>query len=280
MKYKLEYATVADFEAAVQEAHKDLFEVRGDKVVFVGVEGMKTDTDVHKLQTALAKERDDHKAAKSTLKGLVGDRTAEETVALLDSVPELIAAVENSKKPDDERINSLVEARIRSRLTPVERERETLKTAKADYEQRIAKYEASDRMRAIQSTMLIAMRGGSDGKGPKVLPVAEEDVLLAAERVMQINEDGTVSTKDGADPVTWLYEVSSRKPHWYEPSGGGGAKGSSAVNGASFASNPWTKKHWNATNQGREIRADRNRAEQMAKAAGSHIGATAPASDK
>lgn len=276
MKYKAEYATQADFEAAVQEAHKDLFEQRGDKFVFVGIEGMKTETDVTKLQSALVKERDEHKATKGALKSIIGDRSVDETVALIDSVPELASQVENSKKPDDERINALAEARIKSRLTPLEREREQLRQAKDDYEKRIASYEAADRSRSIQSAMLIAMRGGVDGKGPKVLPVAEEDVLLAAERVMQINEDGSVTTKDGSDPVSWLYETVPRKPHWYEPSAGGGGKGSGAGSGQSFGDNPWTKKHWNITNQMREVRADRKRAEQMAKAAGSSIGATTP----
>lgn len=276
MKYKVEYATQDDFEAAVPEPHRDLFEQRGDKYVFVGVEGLKTETDVSKLQTALAKEREDHKASKTQLKLVLGDRNVEDTVALIDSVPELQAQVETSKKPDDERINGLVEARIKSRLTPVEREREQLRQKTSEYEQRISGYEAADRTRTVQSTMILAMRGGKDGKGPKVLTVAEEDVLLSAERVMQINEDGSVTTKDGLDPLTWLYEVAPRKPHWFEPSQGGGAKGSGPGAGATFADNPWTRKSWNITEQMRQVKADPARAAKMAAAAGSKVGATQP----
>jgi len=276
MKYKASYPNQADFEAAVNELHRDLFEQRGDTFVFVGVEGIKTETDVSKLSTALSKEREDHKATKAQLKSVLGERSVEETVALIDSVPELSAAVENSKKPDEERVSSMVEARIKSRLTPIERERDQLRQAKLDADARLSQYEAADRTRTIQSTMTLAMRGGKDGKGPKVLTVAEEDVLLSAERVMQINEDGSVTTKDGLDPVTWLYDVAPRKPHWFEPSQGGGAKGSGAGAGQTFTDNPWSRKHWNITAQMQAVKADRNRAEQMAKAAGSKIGATSP----
>lgn len=275
MKYKVSYPDQASFEAAVSEPHRDLFEQRGDAFVFIGVEGIKTSEDVTKLTTALSKEREDHKATKASLKSVLGDRTLDETVALIDSVADLTAQVETAKKPDDERVNALADSRARAKILPLERENATLKTQLSEANGRIAKYEASDRARAVQTTMLSVARGGAENKGPKVLPHAEEDMLNAAERVMVVNEDGSVTTKDGTDPMTWLYEVAPKKPHWFEPSEGGGGKGSRTT-GTAFTKNPWTKKDWNFTEQAKEIKADSKRAEQMAKAAGSYIGATKP----
>lgn len=57
------------------------------------VEGMKTQADVERLQGALTKERNDHKAVRDRL-GLLGDRKIEDVLATLDRVPELEAAAD------------------------------------------------------------------------------------------------------------------------------------------------------------------------------------------
>jgi len=69
-----------------------------------------------------------------------------------------------------------------------------------------------------------------------------------------------------------------KSPKWLPTSQGGGAGG--GAGGAGSGSNPWGAKSWDLDAQGEMIRQDRAKAERMAKAAGSKIGALAPASSE
>ena len=104
---------------------------------------------------------------------------------------------------------------------------------------------------------------------------------MNAERMFEITEEGQVITKDGVGvtpgvaPDVWLSEMQPKRGHWWPASTGGGAKGSK---GANFASNPWTKENWNMTEQGKILSTQgREKAEQMAKAAGTSLGGRKPA---
>lgn len=274
-KYKSKYKAGEEFESAVAEHHRDLYEQRGEEMLLIGFEGMKTEADVSRVQTALEKERGDHKTTRANYNALLGGRDHETALAIIDGHDELKAQFEAAKKPDDERINTLVEARIKSRLTPLERERDALKTRAAELENENVSFKKDAKTRRIHSALDLAMKGGQDGKGPKVLDVAREDVLLAAERVFDETEDGNIATKDGIDPVAWLYDVAPKKPHWFPPAEGGGSKGP-GNGGGSYPNNPWSKGHWNKTEQGAIYKENPQRAEQMAKAAGSSITAVHP----
>ena len=62
------------------------------------VEGMKTSADVERIQTALDKERDDHKTAKRRLKGLGDDEDGDTVQDLKDKVEDLEWKLETAGK--------------------------------------------------------------------------------------------------------------------------------------------------------------------------------------
>jgi len=82
----------------------------------------------------------------------------------------------------------------------------------------------------------------------------------------------------GITPDIWLTDMKEKRPHWWPTSQGGGAGG--GAGGSGGGSNPWGAKSWDLDAQGAMVRQDRAKAERMAKAAGSKIGAIAPASSE
>jgi len=260
----------------IDEAFRPLYTERDGKFVLTGVEGVKTQADIDRLQGALTKERNDHKAVKDRY-GVLGDLDPVDVLAKLDKLPELEAAAEG--KLDENKINEIAESRVRTKLAPVERERDQLKTKLEATEGRVGELEGVIRSRDIKDNVMSAALKG------KVIETALEDVLMLADRVFEVGEDGSVTTKDGVgvtpgiSPEAWLQEMQSKRPHWWPSSEGGGAKGGNG-GGGGFANNPWSAEHWNMTTQGQLINQDRQKAEQMAKAAGTTIGGPKPAPKK
>lgn len=259
----------------VEEPFRGLYTPRGDKFEITGIEGMRTQADVDRIQSGLKKERDDHKALRDRWAPL-STREPADIQAMLDRYPELEEAAKG--KLDDAKIDEIVGKRIVSKLAPVERERDTFKTQLAERDQIIQGYEAKERHRTISDKVREA------GALAKVLPEAMEDALLLAERVFEISEDGRVVTKDnvgvtpGIDAAVWLTEMQTKRPHWWGPSSGGGGRGSNGnTNGNA---NPWSAEHWNLTEQGKILVANPTKAEQMAKSAGTSIGGRKPDSKK
>lgn len=269
MTIKAIYAT----QDEIPEQYKDLFEERGGAFHLTRIEGIKTDADVARVQRALDQEKQARAQLKQQWDSFFGDRKPEEIQAILDRVPELEAAAEG--KIDDEKINQIVEGRVKTKLSPVERELSQARAKLQEAEGRIAEFEARERQRTIHDAVRQA------AIKMKVLDTAQEDVLMLAERMFEVGEDGAVTVKDGVGvtpgvaPDVWLTEMQAKRPHWWPASGGGGAKGSGGLGG--FAQNPWSAEHWNLTRQGEILRSQgRERADQMAKAAGSMVGAIRP----
>lgn len=235
------------------------------------VEGMKTQADVERLQGALTKERNDHKSVRERL-GLLGDRKIEDVLSQLDRISELEAAA--AGKLDEKQLDQLVEGRIRTKLAPIERERDSLRGQLGEKDKVIEGFALKERTRAIHDGVRAA------AVTAKLLPEALEDALILAERVFEVNEDGKVTTRDnvgvtpGVEPTVWFTDLQVKRPHWWGPSQGGGAGGNR--NGAGGGSNPWTYEGWNMTEQGRVLTENRARAEQLAKAAGTTIGGQRP----
>lgn len=263
---------VVDTLDDIPEAIRDEYVERNGKYE-LQVEGMKTQADVDRLQTALNKERTDHKGLQSRV-SLLGDRKIEDVVKDLDRIPELEAAAEG--KLDDEKINSIVDTRIKSRLAPIERERDQLKTQVKELGGAVETYKSKDKTRTIHDKVRKAATKA------KMAPEAIDDALLLADRVFEI-EEGTdkVITRDGVgvtpglEPDAWLTDLKDKKPHWWGPSYGGGSGGNRG--GGSATSNPFTHDGWNLTEQGKLVTSDRAKAEQLAKAAGTTIGGPRPA---
>jgi hypothetical protein len=260
----------------IPENFRDLFEERGGQFHLTKIEGIKTDADVARVQRALDSEKTGHAALKTQWTGFFGERKPEDIQAILDRVPELEAAANG--KIDDEKINGIVEGRIKTKLAPVERERDQLNTKLAEAQAVITNYETKERNRTIQDKVREA------ASKSKVIDTALEDVLMLSERMFEVGEDGTVTTKDGVGvtpgiaPEVWLTEMQAKRPHWWPASGGGGARGGGG--GGNFSNNPWSSENWNMTEQGRLFRENPERAKQMAASAGTSIGGLRPVAKK
>lgn len=263
MSIKAVYATKEE----IPEKFQELFEESGGTYRLIKIEGIKTDADVNRVQVSLTKERTEHTATKNQLSTLLGGRKFEEVQADLDRLPELEEASKGAI--NQEKIDALVNAKIATKLAPVERERDLLKTQLTESGQKIATYENQNKQRVIHDSVRKACVDS------KVLSTAQEDVLLLAERMFEINEDGSVTAKDGVGvtpgvkPEVWLTEMQAKRPHWWPASSGGGGKGSGS--GTGFANNPFAKDSFNLTQQGTLMKTNPVLAKQMAQAAGVKI---------
>lgn len=251
----------------IPEVHRELYTERNGKFELTGIEGVKTQADVDRLTTGLTKERDAHKATKALVDQYAALGPIEELHSKLDRIAELEAAA--AGKLDDEAINKLVEGRLRTKLSPIERELGNTKAKLQQSEEKIAQYEARERQRTIHDSLRAAALKS------KVNEHALEDVLLLAERVFELDDSGNVVVKDsvgftpGISPEVWLTEIQPKRPHWWPPSQGGGGKGGNGGGGG--GSNPWAKDTWNLTEQGRLFRENPERARALAKQAGRTI---------
>jgi hypothetical protein len=236
------------------------------------VNGMKPQADFDRVQNALTKERSDHGALKQRIKENFGEEKFEDIHAKLDRIPELEAAAEG--KIDDEKMNQLVEGRVKTRLAPVERERDQLKTQVAEKDQKIGELTDKERRRTIRDAVREA------AKAAKVTDEAIDDALLLGDTVFEVREDdGKVVVKDGTaftqgiEPSVLFTDLQSKKPHWFGQSSGGGAGGNRG--GGGVTKNPFTYDGWNLTEQGQLMNSDPSKADQLARSAGHRDAATA-----
>jgi hypothetical protein len=257
----------------IPEKFLELYEERNGLYHLTQISGLQSEADVSRVKTALTQERQEHASTKQKFQSFLGDKKLEDVQALLDKIPELEAAA--SGKIDDEKLNTIVETRIKTKLSPVERERDQAKEKIFELESKIFTYENQNKQRVIHDSVRSAAIKS------KVLDTAQEDVLLLAERMFEINDEGKVTAKDnvgvtpGVSPEIWLTEMQQKRPHWWPNSVGGGARGGNGVGG--FANNPWSAENWNMTEQNRlYLQLGPDKAEQMAKSVGSFIGSARP----
>lgn len=240
------------------------------------VEGMKTQADVDRVAEALRKEKNDFTTFKTQFAPLAG-KNVEDIVAILDRVPELEAAA--AGKIDDTKLNEMVETRLKSRLAPVERERDQLRTQVSEKDKMIGEFQGKEKNRTIQDAVRKA------GTAAKILPSAMEDALILAERHFDVEEvTGRVVTKDGIgvtpglEPSSWFTDMGKSREHWWGQSVGGGAGGNRGGGGAT--TNPFSAENWNMTEQGKLVKEDAAKADQFARAAGTTVGGPKPAAKK
>lgn len=264
----------------IPENFRELYEERNEKWELTGVEGVKTQGDIDRLQEALSKEREEHKEVREKLKPWVemDNETVIKDLAELDEARTKIEALEadGNKGLDETKIAELVETRVAAQVNPIQlkldkaMEENTLLTTKNQ------EHETKDVNRTISDAVREAATKA------KVIPSAMEDVLILSERVFEVDDQGKILTRNnvgvlpGLDPETWLGDMQAKRAHWWPASEGGGAKGSGGSGG--FANNPWAREHWNMTEQGKVVRDQGlDKAETMAKSAGTKIGAQMPA---
>lgn len=265
LKAVLDKETYDTLPEDVKKEYKDV-----DGKFQLDVDGMKPLAEFTVVHTALQKERTDHKKVKDKL-ALFGSLNPEEVSTQLARIPELELLSEG--KVDDKKVEDIVNTRIHAKMAPVERERDQLKQKVTEKDTVINAFQVKEKTRSIHDAVSKAARTA------KVLSTAEEDALVLAERVFEVTDDGAVITKDnvgvtpGITPDAWLQDMSAKRPHWWAPSQGGGARGG---NGSHTGPNPFSKADWNLTEQGQIFKLDRAKAERLAKAAGTSIGGKRP----
>ena len=263
----------------IPEGYEDLYEERDGKFELTGVNGIKTPADVERVQQGAQKEREQHKATKEALKKfeplqpvLERYNSADELLQDIDRIDELKHAAEG--KVDENKLNEMVEARLKSKVSPVERERDKYYEELNNAQQQLQQYQERERQRTIHD----AVRKAASDK--QVVSSAMDDVLMLAERVFDVDDDGNVITKEdngftpGVKPDVWLSEIAEKRPHWWPASQGSGARGSGS--GGAGVNNPFTAENWNMTEQSKIYNQDPEKAEQLAKAAGTTVGGGKP----
>jgi len=262
----------------VDERYRDLYTERNGKFELTGVEGMKTEADVTRLSSALEKERNDHKGTKKRFE-VFGDRKPEDILTLLDRIPELEAAAEG--KLDDNAINKIVETRIGAKVGPLDRQLKQMAQQNAELLAENNGYKTKEMTRTLHDSIREAF-----GKSQGIQSAALEDALMLGERMLSLNDEGKVVTRDGVgvtpgvDAVVWLTEMQQKRPHWWGPTQGGGSGGNNGRPGGDGGRNPWSADAWNLTEQGRIWKENKTRAEQLARSAGTTIGGAKPLAKK
>lgn len=279
---------VYDTEADVPADYLTLYEERDGKWhLTVEVEGTSDSGDVARLNSALTKERNDHRATKEKLRGF-GDLDPERTRQVMDRVGDLGDWEEVEKKlhrldgppPQGEdqiqaRIDAEIQRRERTIKAPLERQITQLTEARTEAERERDEAKGTLRGRTIADEL----RGAATKT--KVISSALDDVLMYGDRLFEINESGEVVTRDGVGvtpglkPEAWLSDMQERRPHWWPQSEGAGSRGN---RGGPIANNPFAADTWDVTAQGRLVQEKgQEAAERMAKAAGTTLGGPKPA---
>lgn len=280
MAVKTVYENVDDIPEGLKEDYKETKDPKSGKTTFVlDIEGpVEVLPPVRTLKDEAARRRIQANELQQKLdkfKALDG-LDPSEILAKLDKYPELEAAL--AGKTDDEKINAMVEARVKTKIGSVERELTTWKTKAGELEKTVENYTVAEKNRKIQGAATTAARAA------KVLDSALEDVGILAERVLMLDDDGNVVTKDnvgvtpGLTPEQWLTELQTKRPHWWGPTQGGGAGGGRGGSGS--GPNPWMAEHWNVTEQTNIYRTDPKRADSLAKQAGTTVGGGKPKARK
>jgi hypothetical protein len=277
--------TLYEKQDEIPEGFADLYTEKDGKWRLTGIEGV---DDAASLTEAIRKERDNAKKANAELKATqallagFGELDPKAALSMKDELEELRAQLETtSKSNNEESIQKRIDAALARKLGPVERERDELRGKLGEEQSRVKELSGTITRGRIEAEVLRAARAA------KVVPEAIDDVLFRAERVFELSDDGKVSTRDqvgvtaGLEPQAWLSEISTKTPHWYGMTVGGGAKGSSGNGSISGVQNPWSGQGWNITNQAKFIREHgADKAKQMAASAGVDVNATGPKKDK
>lgn len=257
----------------VPEAFRGLYTERDGKAVLTGINGMKTQGDVDTVKEALRKERENHATTQNLLKPWNGLK-ADEVLPKLSRIAELEEAAKG--KIDDTKIEEIVGNRLKLKTGPLETQLNELTNTVKTKDEQIASLQGQLTSRMLKDIVVDAATKS------KVHATAIPDVEFAAQAMMAFDETGKLVTKDGLAGIPaglsmdeFLKVMFKQRPHWWPDSEGGGSKGGQ---GGGFGNkNPWSKDHWNMTEQGKFLNEHgREAADRLARAAGVTVGATGP----
>ena len=257
---------------SVDEGLHEFYKENEDGSFTLQVSGIPSDQsgDVTRLKGSLEKERLAHKETKAKLAGL-GGITADEVQDLRDKAEDLeyqlSKAGESSEEAIEERALKLAERQTRK----LEQRINELSEANQAHLSAIALHEAAGNQRKIKDAVELAL---TDDNVPPIVESAREDILPFAERIMTINDEGQVVSKDGIgfEPGLSFGEIlgdirdSGRRGHWFKGNKSGGANGG---NGSDLGGeNPWKAETRNMTKAQKLIVDDPKRARALILAAG------------
>lgn len=265
-------------EALGNKMLRDLFIVDKDKKTarldIAQFEGIKTVEDVEKLSEALQKERTEHKNIKAALTpwNALG-KTPDEIAEAIEELEELRVRIAAAGDPADldEKVNMIADSRIKREIAPLQRKLEALNQERDAAVNQVAGLKTTLQRNAIRDTITKAALNA------KIEQTAITDAIIIGLAEFEVDEEsGAITHKEtGLDAEAWLIDQKDKRPHWWPRSVGGGARGGGVSEHGE--TNPWSPAHWNVTTQGQFIRTHgTEKAERLAKAAGSRIGATRP----
>ena len=260
----------------IPENYRDLYTGRDGKFALTGITGLKTQVDVDAIKTHLQTERDAHKATKAKYHDFA-DMDANDIQAKLGRLAELEILTAGQQEDFDKKLEDLTEARVRSRLSPLERDAKRHAEVFAAVNEEIAVL----RSEKVERTILDGLRiTAAESKLPTE---SMADAELLAQNIFTIDEasgrpvtrENRLGFTEGVEVDVFMLELKEKRPHWWPASSGGDAQGSGRGN--AYPNNPWSKDHWNITQQGQVFKDHgRDKAEQMAKAAGTLLGSGPP----
>ena len=265
------------FEALPETINpRELYVEQDGKHVLTGIAGMKTQQDVDTVKGYLQTERDEHKETKKKLRAFDG-LEADDVQTKLSRLAELEVMAKGNNEEFESKLEELTEARVNTRVAPVERQLKAAQDALKEQEEELLTLRAEKTQRVILDSVRLA---AGDAKLPAE---AMADAELLAEAIFEIEDTtGKPITKEnklgftqGVEADVFFTELKEKRPHWWPESRGGNAPGSGG--GGGFPNNPWSAKHWNVTEQGRVFKEHgKEKAEQMARAAGTTFGGPKP----
>lgn len=251
---------------ALDEAVQAHYRKVGEEYVLEAA-GIITTDERDRLKSSLEMEKNDHKKTKNKLASFNG-LDPEEVQAQLAETEELRLQV--SKKDgefDKEELERIVVSRVNTAKAPLQRELDQTK------EQNTTLSTENGELKTSMSGKTIKDALNTAAAAAKVVTTALPDISMYA-NYMEVNEhDGSVVTKEGIPgvqpgltPDMFLTVMKETRPHWWEAAKGGGAGGSGS--GGASGNNPWSKDHFNLTEQGRIVRENPEKASKLAAAVG------------
>jgi len=209
MKLEMIYAS----KDLIPEGKDDLYTEQDGQFVFTGIDGIKTQTDLDKLQGALQNERDAHKATKQELNQKIQEANGK--VSDLEGKVKEFEGKDQKPgegKPGDP--NDPNYLALKAELAKTNQALETIqeeKKALADQQRR--------------SKILETMRKEATGK---IRPEAISDLELHASNFDLTDSGQIVQKETGTSFGDWFSQTLESKPHWKpgnKPSGASGGTG-------------------------------------------------------
>lgn len=269
MKLKLKIDSLE--EAA--EGTEGFYVENEDGTYSLEVEGAPKDLseDVSKLNKSLQAERAAHKATKSKF-SWVGELTRDEVQELKDAKEDLEHKLEDGKSASESEIEERAERLAARQTRKLQQTIDSLTSEVNNHREAISLHEAAGAQRKIKDAVESSL---SAKDALAVVDSAREDIVPFAERIMHVNEEGEVVTRDGVgfEPGLPFAEVladlqsSGRRSHWFKGSEGTGASGNDGGSNTHAGPNPFSKETFSLTEIAQIKRENPRRALALCKAA-------------